>query len=431
MSIHHKVVVIGSGPGGAIAALTLAEKGIPVTILEEGQHNLDLKMFSIEEVQHRYRNGGQTLLFGNPNINYGEGCCLGGGSEINSGLYHRTPKNILEKWSLTNFDESHFLYAEKLLSVNTQTQDSPPFSFKLHEGSNKMGWDNHVAPKWFIWDKAAKQSYRQSITVAILPKLIKLGTKIFDNTKVRKLKKKGPHWEIICDDKRYTAEHVILSAGAIQSPFILRNSGFKKGIGNTLTCHPTTKVVGKFKEKVNGLTYAVGPHQVKIPDSPFSLGSSVSLPAHLATLLKEQNDFHELMKEWEYMGVFYVMVPGKSKGTIRHLPFSHSPKASYKLDKDEIEQLMIGQHRLETLLKKAGCINTFPASLQTLMTIHLMGSIPLNGPINEYGILKESPNLLISDASILPSSLGVNPQGTIMALSRRNALHYYEEHLHG
>jgi len=33
-------------------------------------------------------------------------------------------------------------------------------------------------------------------------------------------------------------------------------------------------------------------------------------------------------------------------------------------------------------------------------------------------------NLFIADASLLCTAPGVNPQGTIMALARRNALHF-------
>ena len=42
----------------------------------------------------KYRNGGQTVALGRNKIAYVEGRCVGGGSEINSGLYHRTPPEV-------------------------------------------------------------------------------------------------------------------------------------------------------------------------------------------------------------------------------------------------------------------------------------------------------------------------------------------------
>ena len=93
-------LVIGSGPGGAVTAALLAEAGRDVLILEEGR-NLPLEScppFSTEEVLQKYRYGGLNPALGSPTIALVEGCCAGGGSEINNALYHRTPEDILELW---------------------------------------------------------------------------------------------------------------------------------------------------------------------------------------------------------------------------------------------------------------------------------------------------------------------------------------------
>ena len=46
----------------------------------------------------KYRNAGLTAAIGNPVINYAEGNCAGGGSEINSGLFHEIPDSTLLGW---------------------------------------------------------------------------------------------------------------------------------------------------------------------------------------------------------------------------------------------------------------------------------------------------------------------------------------------
>jgi choline dehydrogenase-like flavoprotein len=49
-------------------------------------------------MRRKYRSGGVTVAMGSPKIAYAEGRCVGGGSEVNSGLYHRTPDDVLDAW---------------------------------------------------------------------------------------------------------------------------------------------------------------------------------------------------------------------------------------------------------------------------------------------------------------------------------------------
>ena len=50
----------------------------------------------------KYKNAGLTAMLGSPVVNYAEGSCVGGGSEVNSGLYHRLPADILDEWENNN-----------------------------------------------------------------------------------------------------------------------------------------------------------------------------------------------------------------------------------------------------------------------------------------------------------------------------------------
>jgi choline dehydrogenase-like flavoprotein len=71
-----------------------------------------------------------------------------------------------------------------------------------------------------------------------------------------------------------------------------------------------------------------------------------------------------------------------------------------------------------------------PRTLQNgqanLMTIHLFSSCPMGEnrercATDSFGRVHGFENLFVSDASLLCSAPGVNPQGTIMALAHRNA----------
>ena len=61
----------------------------------------------------------------------------------------------------------------------------------------------------------------------------------------------------------------------------------------------------------------------------------------------------------------------------------------------------------------------------SLMTVHVFSSCPSGENkkkcvVDSNGQLHNYNNLYIADGSILPSATGVNPQGTIMAIVKKN-----------
>ena len=91
-----EILVIGSGAGGAVTAATLARAGRTVAVVEEGPW-VDpdaTEPFSLQEMVAKYRHGGSCAALGRPAIAYAEGRCVGGSTEINSGLYHRLPPEL-------------------------------------------------------------------------------------------------------------------------------------------------------------------------------------------------------------------------------------------------------------------------------------------------------------------------------------------------
>ena len=61
-----------------------------------------------------------------------------------------------------------------------------------------------------------------------------------------------------------------------------------------------------------------------------------------------------------------------------------------------------------------------------LMTVHIMGTARMaadsaRGATDPSGRVHDVDGLVVADASVLPSSIGVNPQETIVAMALRNA----------
>ena len=92
-------LVVGSGAGGALTAARLAEAGQDVLLVEEGPA-VDQARWSRSRWSRWTASTGMRRVGGArpPVFAYAEGRCLGGGTEINSGLYHLAGDELLEEW---------------------------------------------------------------------------------------------------------------------------------------------------------------------------------------------------------------------------------------------------------------------------------------------------------------------------------------------
>ncbi len=470
-----RVLVIGSGPGGAITAALLAEAGLEVALLENGP-NLPLEScppFSLTEMTQKYRNGGLTPAMGRTKIAYVEGCCVGGGSEINSGLYHPTPPEILEHWraryQLADASEremqQHFSACEHDLSVSLMPFPGPAAGEKMQKGAKALGWKALEVPRWFKYSPSSAEpnqfrAERQSMTKTFIPRFLSAGGKLFPQTRALKVFQESGRWTVRAlsadgQEKMFVGEFLFLCCGAIQTPALLRRSGITKNIGNTLQLHPTVKVAARFRDVVNPPESGVPPHQVKQFAPSLSFGCSISSLPYLAlSLMDTPVRAEELPGLCSRMAVYYSMITTPTMGSVRPLPGFGDPLVRYNLRREDLRQLADGLRKLCELLLAAGAeviypslargsviqsaddLQQIPAVLESatanLITIHLFGSCPMGEnqdvcAADSFGRVHGLSDLYINDASLLCSAPGVNPQGSVMAFARRNTLHFLSD----
>jgi choline dehydrogenase-like flavoprotein len=432
-----EIAVLGSGPGGAITAALLAEGGRDVLLIEEGPSlpQESSPPFSRAEMVSKYRNGGLTVTLGRSKLNYVEGRCVGGGSEINSGLYHRTPAEVLDEWrrdfhveALTPADlEPHFNACEHDLIVSLLEGSAPAASRKLHEGAAQLGWQSLEVPRWY------RGGVRQSMSRTFVPRLLSAGGCLLPETRVLRLRRRSACWDVHAEHagRRLVieADTVFVACGAIQTSALLRRSGLGPHAGKQLHMHPTVKVVALFPDEVNAPGLGVPVHQVKEFAPRFSFGCSISTPPHLALALAEHPEaLRQLPETWRRMAIYYAMTRGGC-GSVRPLPFYRDPLVRYRLNAQDQADLAEALRQLSRCLTSAGATALYPQT--SLMTIHLFSSCPMGEDrrrctADSFGRVHESEGLYIADASLLCGAPGVNPQGTLMALVRRNALHFLE-----
>jgi len=219
--------------------------------------------------------------------------------------------------------------------------------------------------------------------------------------------------------------------------------------------HPTIKIAALFPEEVNSNEMGVPIHQVEQFAPRISMGGSISTLPHLAIALTDHPKHGlDLEKNWRRMAIYYAMITGDGWGKVRVLSGFRDPLVTYSLSTGDTNRLNEGLHKLARLLFAAGAERLFPSitgcpSIEqksvlhlkqplsrkrtNLMTVHLFSSCPLGEnrklcAVDSFGKLPGQENLYVADASLLPTAPSVNPQGTIMAVARRNVHHYLQKH---
>jgi len=215
--------------------------------------------------------------------------------------------------------------------------------------------------------------------------------------------------------------------------------------------HPTVKVVARFPEPVNSREMGVPVHQVKEFAPRLSFGCSISgLPYLSLAMLDHPSHAREVDDCWPRMAIYYAMITGGS-GSVSRLAAYRDPLVKYAFGDRDMRDLADGTRRLCELLFAAGAETLYPTvagapplhgpddlerladplpqGRTSLMTIHLFSSCPMGEDqarcaADSFGRVHGHDDLYIADASLLCTAPGVNPQGSVMAFARRNALHF-------
>ena len=457
---EYDCVVIGSGPGGSVTALELINNKKDVLVMEMGSNfNIPNQKHPGDEFYRKWKNSGLSSSLGNTMLQYSSGSCLGGGSEINSGLCHDIDIGYLEK---VYGDKSNF---KKLLDLNffkkyvNNIKSYQIDNFKYYKnlykyidtGADKLNWSTESLSKFskIIDNKIVKNSMSRTLLNDYLNK----GGAILDNFELKKIKLlKNNKIELITKNKnkkvKLICDNLFICCGAPYSSLILKkNNLIKKKVNDYFHFHPMIKIISKFPKQVNDQnSIDVATTQITqfYPKYLFGNAASGKQFLNIATF-NNQNALKDVNNDYKNMTIFHSTFTG-GRTKVINIPLLNEPIIFNFINNKEKKLIYEGAKKLIEFLFECGAdylilcdkentkifkkdLNSLDKILKNvkfnISSVHLLGGLRMGKNIDDtldsYGKLKNiNHNIYVNDSSLLSYDLLRNPQSMIMQICHIN-----------
>lgn len=476
------VVIIGTGAGGAAAAYEMASKGLAVLIVEEGEY-YDRSHFNGDIpklLKSLYRKMGMTATFGNTIIPVPLGRNVGGTTTINSGTCLRAPAEVLNDWEkdgLSDFpaDELDPWYeqVEDMLQVQPADDNAVGEIGKvITQGAESIGLKKtHVLNRNAVGcdgqglcQLGCPTDAKRSTNVSYIPRALESGAMLVTSAKATQLQwKNGKITGVILtqsNNKNKTisikTNTAVVAMGSLLTPSFLANNGVEnKWLGKNLSIHPCGAVHAHLPQ-YNFANSQKIPQGFGVSDHKgeglMLEGGTPPLMAYGLMLKESGSDFISKIQRYQQTGFFGFMIKDRSRGRVFSQKIKGLPLVHYRMNNEDFKKFLQGIVSLSRIYLAAGAkeveiagsprlpkitneddikkllsLNLKPCDF-LITAYHPLGSCRMANS-KELGVVDTNlkvygkQGLFVMDGSVVPSSLGANPQLTIMALASRSASH--------
>lgn len=460
-------IVVGSGAGGAVAAYNLARAGLSVAIVEEGSYynRENYESDPLKALATLYRDSGMTYLNGPLRIPLPVGRCVGGTTLINSGTCFRAPGDVLAQWRSEHgiewADEETltpiFERLERELLIEPVDVETMGENGRLcMEGAKELGASGGPINRYAngcvrcgTCPTGCQLDIKQATHISYIPRAVEAGAELFTNTKVKEVLVEGGRCVgVATTGVELRASKVVLAAGALGTPEVLLRSGLgssNANIGNNLRVHPACWVGALHGSEVRGWEGIMQSYYVdEWHDRGLILEATFTpLPFAGPWLPGFGPAFAQRLASFGRVASIGVHLSDSSAGRLR-LSHAGATKLSYRLSQRDISRIVFGIKRAADIHFASGAVEVYPhirgmdvvrpgqqsgllnakptASDLRLEAFHPMGTARMGANRSDSVV---APNgqyhgvegLYVADASLFPTSLGVNPMLTIMAFA--------------
>lgn len=474
-TIEADVCVIGSGAGGAVVAAELAARGKQVVILERGGLCTETDFKGLELA------GSSTLFLDrgiastdDRSISLLAGSAVGGGTVVNWSTSLRLPASIREEWAQAGIDglDAHYDAVEARLDVDTNESPRNGPNAALERGLRELGLGARTIPRNVRGcgdcghcGYGCRLGAKQSTLRTYLADACRDGAQVVTGCEARRIEISngavtGVVARVAGGELRVRTRMVALAGGALLSPAVLLRSGLGGShAGRHLALHPVAVVAGEYRDAVppwQGVPQSVVSEGFDelTPGYGFRIECPPALPGILAASLPwwGSAQHRDEMSRASRTAPFILIVRDREGGRVTvdrdgeaQVHYRVAPDSAALLTRAMVEGVRIhgaaGAVRVGTLHTPPLIFNGHseirnaegdimargvrPNRL-TIFSAHQMATCRIgrdraSSVANPDGQIWDVRGLYVTDASAFPTSSGVNPMLSVMALARRTA----------
>lgn len=428
MNIEDKdYIIVGSGPGGATVAKELSQRKKKVLILEWGDN--DPLTGSFWYGAKTLLVPGKSMLFTKQMLGMVRGITTGGSSVHYYATCYPVPFDMLKSYGIDITEEVEEMRSE-LPVAPLKDAMMGPMTKRIMESAQDLGYKWQKLEKFMYQDRwkpeypfghygdphGIKWSARMYIEEAITN-----GAELIDRAKVTKViieDKSAIGVEFTKNGRNSTvfAPKIVLSAGGIGTPVIMRASGIKEA-GYDFFFDPLIGVRGtvrNMKVPLSEIPMSAGVH---MEDEGYMM-TDMSHPFATAAIFA--SGVFRFDKMFSRRNTLQIMVKAKDElgGKL-----TDSGGIRKSLDQNEKQKLLKGYERAKEILKNAGAKNIFKTGY---LAAHPGGTVKV-GNLIDSNLKTEYDNLYVCDCSVIPEAWGLPPTSTIIGFGKRLAKHLTRE----